>query len=188
MAMPAVSPPFWTAERVRALPDDGNRYECIDGALLVSPSPAARHQRAVRDLLLALAPFVRSHALGEVLQAPADLELEPGTLVQPDLFVLAPRADGAPVRDWRDVEGLRLAVEVLSPGTARYDRTVKRRFFQRVGVPEYWVVDLDARVVERWRPHDERPEIVSGTLVWTPLEGLACAIDLDALGASGDGG
>lgn len=181
MAMPAALPTYWTATLVRALPDDGKRYECIDGELLVSPSPRARHQRAVLALALILAPFVRTHRLGEVLHSPADLELEPEMLVQPDLFVLAPRADGARIREWTDVEGLRLAIEVLSPSTARYDRTVKRRFFQRVRVPEYWVVDLDAGLLERWRPDDERPEIITGVFSWEPGPGLACPIDLDAL-------
>jgi Uma2 family endonuclease len=59
-------------------------------------------------------------------------------------------------------------IEVLSPATARYDRLVKRRRFQRVRIPGYWIVDLDARVVERWRPEDDRPEILAETLDWTP--------------------
>lgn len=185
MAMPAALPTYWTAQLVRALPEDGKRYECIDGELLVSPSPKARHQRAVLALALVLAPFVRTHRLGEVLHSPADIELEPETLVQPDLFVLAPRADGGRIREWTDVEGLLLAIEVLSPSTARSDRTVKRRFFQRVGVPEYWVVDLDAQVVERWRPHDERPEIITGTLTWEPASGVVCAVDLGQLESNG---
>ena len=61
-----------------------------------------------------------------------------------------------------------LAVEVLSPSTARADRQVKRRLFQRQGVAEYWIVDLDARLIERWRPDDERPELLAETLVWQP--------------------
>ena len=62
-----------------------------------------------------------------------------------------------------------LAVEVLSPSTARADRTVKRRLYQRAGVPEYWIVDLEARLVERWRPADERPEVLTDTLTWRPV-------------------
>ena len=58
---------------------------------------------------------------------------------------------------------------MLSPSTARYDRVVKRGKFQRAGVPEYWAVDLDACVVERWRPGDERPEVVSESLTWHPV-------------------
>ena len=61
-----------------------------------------------------------------------------------------------------------LAVEILSPVTARADRIVKRRLYQGEGVPEYWIVDVDARLVERWRPGDERPEIVTDRLEWRP--------------------
>jgi Uma2 family endonuclease len=57
-------------------------------------------------------------------------------------------------------------VEVLSPSTARADRTVKRRLFQRTGVSEYWIVDVDARLVKRWRPGDERPEVLTDSLTW----------------------
>src|SRR5229473_7696411 len=99
--------------------------------------------------------------------SPADLNPEPGALVQPDVFVVALVAGRRP-RDWSDIEALVLAVEVLSPSTARADRTVKRRLLQRAGVPEYWIVDLEARLVERWRPGDERPEILTETLEWRP--------------------
>jgi Uma2 family endonuclease len=61
---------------------------------------------------------------------------------------------------------LLLAIEVLSPSTARADRTTKRRRYQRAGIPEYWIVDLDARVIERWRPGDDRPEVLGETLTW----------------------
>ena len=64
-----------------------------------------------------------------------------------------------------------LVVEVLSPSTARYDRQVKRRWFQRTGIPEYWIVDPDARQVERWRPTDQRPEVLDTLLLWQPEYG-----------------
>jgi Uma2 family endonuclease len=68
-------------------------------------------------------------------------------------------------------------VEILSPSTARFDRIVKRRRFQKAGI-EYWIVDLDARAVERWRPQDERPEIVDERLTWHP-EGAARPLKLE---------
>ncbi len=77
---------------------------------------------------------------------------------------------------------LELAVEVLSTSTARYDRVTKWRVYQEQGVPEYWIVDLDARMVERWRPGDERPEVLTGRLTWRPVEGWEeLAIDLVTL-------
>ena len=171
----------WTADMVRALPDDGNRYEVIGGELFVTPAPTFDHQAAVSRLLLHLGPFVDAQQLGYALSSPADIEFDEEDLVQPDLFV-APRIEGRRPRRWSEIKTLLLAVEVLSPSTARADRTVKRRLFQRVGVPEYWIVDVEARLVERWHPHDERPEILTDTLAWLPA-GTAerLIIDLPAL-------
>ena len=61
-----------------------------------------------------------------------------------------------------------IAIEVLSPSTARYDRITKRSRYQRSGVAEYWVVDMDARVIERWTPGDTRPEVLDATIEWQP--------------------
>ena len=70
---------------------------------------------------------------------------------------------------------------MLSPSTARADRIVKRRRFQRAKVPEYWIVDLDARLVERWRPGDRRPEVLEERLEWRPESSLApLVLDLPA--------
>ncbi len=157
----------WTAEMVRALPDDGKRYEVVAGELFVTPAPSFDHQEAVLQLLLRVAPFVRSHGLGYAVASPADIEFDEEDLVQPDVFV-APPAEGRRPRRWSEIKSLLLAVEVLSASTARADRTVKRRLFQRVGVPQYWIVDVEARLVERWRPGDERPEILTETLEWRP--------------------
>jgi len=80
---------------------------------------------------------------------------------------------------WSEISGLLLAVEVLSPWTARADRLVKRRLYQRERVGEYWIVDLDARVVERWRPDDDRPEIIMDRLTWYPMpQATPFALDL----------
>jgi len=70
-------------------------------------------------------------------------------------------------------------VEVLSPTTARYDRQLKRRRYQRARIAEYWIVDLDARLIERWHPEDDRPEMASDRLVWTPDPNQR-AFELDA--------
>lgn len=165
----------WTAARVRALPDDGNRYELVSGELLVTPAPRGLHQVAVLVLLRRLDPWLRGTGVGHVLPSPADLSLGEDELLQPDLFVYRTMND-RPLRDWSDITALLLTVEVLSPSTARYDRTLKRLRYQRAGIPEYWIVDLDARLVERWRPADARPEILSDRLVWQPGD---AALDLD---------
>ena len=158
----------WNYARWEQLPDDGNRYEVIDGQLFVTPAPSALHQRAVGRIFLRLENYLRGKTWGEVLFSPADISFSEDRLVQPDVFVAPPGPSGRRVREWSEIRGLLLAVEVLSPSTARADRQTKRRLYQEEGVPEYWIVDLDARVVERWRPGDERPEIVAATLTWQP--------------------
>lgn len=184
------APRRWTVEQVRAMQEESRpapRFELVDGELLVTPSPGMPHQRAVFALAHALYGYVRSHSLGELLLSPADLGLEPGTVVQPDLFVV-PAGGGARARSWRDVRSLLLAIEVISPSSARADRVQKRRLYQRVGVPEYWAVDLDARTVERWRPDDERPEVVDGRLEWAPAAGVEpLALELEQLFAEACG-
>jgi Uma2 family endonuclease len=175
MGMPAQETE-WTAEMARALPDDGKRYEVLDGELFVTPAPGWDHQSIVERLYLLLAPYVESQQLGWAKLSPADIEFSPRRLVQPDLFVV-PAAERRP-RDWHDVTALLLAVEVLSPRTARADRLRKRVIYQEQGVPEYWILDPDARVVERWRPDDERPEILAEGLRWQPRADVA-ALEID---------
>jgi Uma2 family endonuclease len=165
MAMPATT--RWTAEMVRALPDDGNRYEVIDGELFVTPSPALRHQDAVLAMASLIRPYVNANGIGHVVVSPADVTFDDGSLVQPDVFV-TPLVGGRRPREWSEVKTLLLAVEVLSPSTARADRRVKLRLYQRQRVPEYWIVDVDARLIERWRLDDQRPEIVADRLEWQP--------------------
>ncbi len=166
MAMPA-QPTEWTVEMVRALPDDGNRYEVIDGELYVTPAPSLIHQRAVLQLAFELAPYLRQHAVGEVIISPADVMFGPTNMVEPDLFVI-PLVGGPLPRAWEDVGRLLLAVEVLSPSTLRTDRGKKRELYQRKGVPEYWIVDVENGTVDRWRPNDSSAETLAETLEWQP--------------------
>jgi Uma2 family endonuclease len=138
----------------------------VDGELLVTSSPSGIHQRAVREIMLALAPYLDLTGLGEVLASPSDVELEPETLVQPDVYVIPPE-EGMRLLSNEPARILLLAIEVISPSSSRHDRGRKRLHFQR-NVPEYWIVDLDARLVERWLPGDERPEILRQKVEWLP--------------------
>ena len=185
MAMPALDlARRWSREEVLALPDDGNRYELVDGELLVSPSPIRLHQRAVSRLLRLLDDYVAMHRLGEALTSPADVKFRAEEILQPDIFV-APAIGGRLGQTWEDVGIPLLVVEILSPSTARFDRVTKRIRYQRAGVPAYWIVDLDARVVEVWTPEAERPEIVVATLGWQPTPAVpALEIDLPGLFAA----
>ena len=178
MGMPATVSRIWTAAEVRELPEDGNRYEVVGGELLVTPSPSFDHQEAAVRLWSQLDGYVRRAGFGHAVMSPADIEMSPTDLVQPDVFVV-PLVGGKRPRRWKDITHLVLAVEILSPSSARADRVLKRALYQRQRVSEYWVVDMNARVVERWCPDDARPEIVEGTLPWHPGGAPApLAIDL----------
>lgn len=155
----------YTVDEVLAFPADGNRYELVDGELLVTPAPQSRHQLVVGECYARLHRYLADHAPGvRVVLSPADIRWPGEVLVQPDLFVVPEEELAA--QDWSGVRTLLLAVEVVSPGSARYDRVTKRRVYQRQDVPTYWIVDPDARVVEVWHPDDERPEIVTDVLRW----------------------
>jgi Uma2 family endonuclease len=179
MAMPDTDRRY-TADEVLALPADGNRYELVQGELLVTPAPSQRHQRIVLRLGAALDQYLQGYRnLATVFTAPGDIIWGPDEYVQPDVFVVPA---GEVTGTWRDCRTLLLAAEVLSPGSARSDRLTKRRLYQKRGVAAYWVVDADARLVEVWRPDDDRPEIVTGSLRWRVAPDAAeLVIDLAGL-------
>lgn len=168
----------WTAEEVREhLLSDRRwpRYELIDGELIVT-SPTLAHERLCMWLFFVLHEYLQTEPVGKAhVSLPADLELIPGTISQPDVFV-PPIGEERAARQWSDFKHLLLAVEILSPSTARYDRVVKLRHYQSAGVPEYWIVDPDARLIERWRPEDERPEIIRERMIWRPA-GAGAALE-----------
>lgn len=125
----------WTREERDALPDDGNRYELIDGALVVTPSPRWWHQEAAFEL----AHLLRQNlpAGMRVLMAPMDVNLAVDTVVQPDVLVIDENQRGAEHIDGRPL----LAVEVLSPSSQTIDRTVKFDRYRRAGTPSFWLVE-----------------------------------------------
>jgi len=179
MAMPAVKR-RWTAREVRQLIADNPlatpRYELVDGELLVTPSPTWPHQRAVQILVRELSTYLRTEPIGHVGESPFDVEPEPELIVQPDVFVL-PIAESRRLLTEMPARALLLAAEILSPSSSRHDRVIKRPVYQR-HVPEYWVVDLDARLIERWTGSDERPALITDLLVWKPF-GAATSFQLD---------
>ena len=124
----------WNTARVRALMDEARawpRYELVGGELLVTPAPRPAHQLAVAVMLRVLEDYTAAVELpAMVLPSPADLELVPGTIVQPDVFVL-PLPLGERLREWPTVKALLLAVEIVSPASAQQDRVTKRQFYTR---------------------------------------------------------
>ncbi len=178
--MGMAAPTYYTADMVRAMPDDGKRYETVHGELLVTPSPRLWHQKIVTRLLVVLEQYVEKHGTGTVLSSPADISWTEDTLVQPDVFV----ADLQQARtlDWREVKTLLLVIEVLSPSTARYDRFTKRRLYQEVEIPDYWIVDPAQRLVELWTPSKELPDVESREVTWHPEgAGNPCTLNLKEL-------
>lgn len=169
MGMPAHAPDRpWTEEEFYAARDAapfGERWEFIDGDVLVTPAPHWVHQRIIARLLILLDAHVRPRGFGEVFGSPLDVKLRPGLVLQPDLLVVP---SGELRRRSDVVQRLVLAVEIVSPSSARFDRVKKRPQYQRSRVSEYWIVDDMSQTVERWTPDDERPEILSDRLVWQP--------------------
>ena len=159
-------PVYYTAEMVRAIPDDGKRYETVYGELLVSPSPRELHQRVLGRLFLELGLYLRTVPAGALYTSPADISWGPDILVQPDLFVVDLLE--ARTAEWNKMQTLLLAIEVLSPSTSRHDRFTKRRLYQSVGIPLYWVVDAEARLVEVWLPDATLPVLERDRVVWEP--------------------
>jgi Uma2 family endonuclease len=177
MSMATDARPLTRADLL-ALPDDGQRHELVSGVHIVTPAPQHPHQRVLSRLFVLLHPYVERHGLGELIWSPADLAFGEDEVLQPDLFLVPPPYVAGD--RWEQIERLALVIEVLSPSTARYDRGLKRDRYQRAGVPEYWVVDLEARLIERWRPADDRPEVARTTLVWHPTgapESLTLVLD-----------
>lgn len=127
-----------------SMPDDGRRYEVIEGTLLVTPAPSLRHQW-VSSSLINLLQLAAPAAL-RVLHAPTDVVLDDANALQPDLLVV--RADNIKHPD-NPLRPL-LVVEILSPSTRLVDLTLKRSRYQTAGCPSYWVVDPDEPSLTAW--------------------------------------
>jgi Uma2 family endonuclease len=139
--------PKLTYQDYCALPDDGKRYEIIDGDLFVTPSPVTKHQRAARNLLFLIEGYLRNKPLGELLAAPFDVILDDHTIVAPDLVYV--RSENRQVLTDKNIQGAPdLVIEILSPSTARMDRVLKLRKFAERGVAHYWIVDPAAETLE----------------------------------------
>jgi Uma2 family endonuclease len=171
----------WTYPEFARLPSEGStRYEVIAGELVVTPGPSPRHQEIAMRLSARLHDFVDGHGLGAVYPGPIDvLFAEEGDYVEPDIVFV--RQDHRRYLTDRGIEGPPdLIVEILSPSTAARDRGIKLGRYRHFGVPEYWVVDPDARAIEVWRLAEGavEPEIFGSedTLRWRPVGAVALEI------------
>jgi Uma2 family endonuclease len=168
-----------TYEDYVALPDDGNRYEVIEGELCLVPAPNRKHQRITLKLAVFLSNFVDPQHLGEVYVSPFDVRLSDINVVQPDLlYVSKGRLDI--MSDAGAMGAPDLAVEVLSTSTRRRDEVTKLRLYESFGVDEYWIVDASRVAVRIYRRLRNKLALVSellhedGVMLTTPLlPGLA---------------
>ena len=137
----------WTYETYAALPDDGNRYEVVQGVLMMSPAPETAHQGVIQRISHYLDERIFAPRIGLVFTGPIDVVLSAHTTVQPDVLVVLKEHTNR-IQPKRIVGVPDLAVEVISPGSATYDRLVKYSAYERAGVPEYWLVNASERTIE----------------------------------------
>ena len=171
MFMPAHAPTHrWTEEEFNVARDAapaGERWELVDGEVLVTPGPHWRHQDLVGVLYVRVFEYLSKTGVGRAYVSPLDVRLEPGLVLQPDVFAVPAGHLGS----GNDVVSkLLLAVEVVSPSSSRADRITKRPSYQRNRVPEYWIIDSGSQTIERWQPDDERPAVLAESLNWHPAD------------------
>ena len=164
----------WTLAELDRLPDDGNKYELVDGELFVTPAPSPAHERLALVLLRILAPFVWAQRLGDVYTPRAVVRAD-GSEVEPDLMV-RPATPALPKR-WEQMPTPMLVVEILSRTTQRRDREQKRGFYLRTGVSEYWMVDRWSRSIRVVR-RDADDLVAESALEWRP-DGAREALRID---------
>jgi Uma2 family endonuclease len=169
----AVTVPRFTVDDLERFPEDGNRYELLDGMLIVTPSPRQAHQWVAMELALKLAAQLRRIAR---VVGPGVVTRPPGTQFQPDVLVYPGRYN--PASSWIDVTEHWLAVEVLSRSSRVYDRDFKRDAYFALGVQAVWLVDIEDRSVEVWRSRTEH-EVVRDVIRWSvPTTDVVVTIDL----------
>ena len=144
MAM-AISVPLYTVDDLEHFPDDGNRYELLDGVLLVTPQAAAVHQVVASRIQGELSATLQKPGLAHVV-GPGAVVRMPRTQLQPDILVYPARF--SPMTDWRKITEHWLAVEVLSRSSRVYDREFKRDAYFALGLEQVWLVDWRDRSVE----------------------------------------
>ena|SRR5947207_887665 len=137
----------WTYEDYAALPNDGRRYEVMNGVLIMAPVPTPEHQSVSMLLLVHLFQYSQAIGLGKILAAPLDVELAPKKVIQPDILVVL-NANLHKIAEKRFIGAPDLVVEIASPGMEIYDRLSKYESYEQAGVSEYWIVNPGDKSVE----------------------------------------
>lgn len=177
MAM-AISVPLYTVDDLENFPDDGNRYELLDGVLLVTPAPAAAHQLVASRIHVELANALQKPGLAHVV-GPGAVVRKPRTQLQPDILVYPSRF--SPRTDWPKITEHWLAVEVLSRSSRIYDREFKRDAYFALDVQQVWLVDWRDESIEVC-PSKGVSEVVRDAIRWrVPSADVTVSIDLAAV-------
>ncbi len=143
----------FTYDDYRQLPDDGKRYEIIDGELYMATSPTSNHQFIADNFLVVLAVYLKTNPVGKVVSAPLEVYFSKTNLAHPDvMFISKNRQDIIKLTQIKDAPDL--IIEVLSRGTERRDRTIKRKMYAQFGVREYWLAKAETATVETLRLQD----------------------------------
>ena len=166
-----------TIDDLRAMPDDGNRYEIIEGELFVSPAPDLIHQIVSDNIAHLIRNYLERHPVGFVLPS-AGLIFTEYTGVVPDIAFFSFAKSNQIVSGERLTRPA-LVIEILSAGTENV-RAAKRQLYGKHGVLEYWLIDRDAPAVELYRLHGESLEsagVFQGEdeLSTPELPGFSCA-------------
>lgn len=160
----ALQVPLFTIDMLDSLPDDGSRYELVEGMLIVTPAPSVAHQAVATRFAAVLTRELDERRArvfaGGAIQRGERTQLQPDVLVAPAHFPLS--------ADWREIDGWWLAIEVLSPSSRIYDREIKRGAYLALGVVEVWLADLRDCSVEVWGAGMGAGRRERGTLRWRP--------------------
>jgi Uma2 family endonuclease len=167
MAMPVAVPRYTVDDLYSSFPDDGNRYELLDGVLLVSPAPSFLHEIVVQRIRDQLSVYLGKSA--RVLTHGA-VQIRPRTQLEPDLLVIPAAARVTRKTTWSDVRDWWLAVEVSGRGSRIYDRDAKQPAYPRLGVREAWRADLFDRCIEVTRRGEVGATRYDDRLTWQPPE------------------
>ena len=177
--MGMAAPIYYTAEMVRAFPEDRNKYEVVHVELLVTPAPRPWHEVIWSRLFIAVNDYLQRKPIGHLFGSRSDISWGPDTLVSPDIIVVP--LEEARTLEWAKMQHLLLVAEVLSPSSTRHDRFTKRRLYQEQLVPLYWIVNGEEQVVEVWTPDALFPHAERDHLLWHP-EGASEPFQLDLAG------
>jgi len=175
--------PLLTVADLDIMPDDGNRYEIIEGELFVSRSPSLTHQRVSGNFFHSIKSYLVENPIGEILATPGVIFSELSGVIPDLVFVSHERRDEIASGD-RITGAPDLVIEIVSPGAEneRRDRLAKRQLYGKYGVKEYWIVDFEKRTVELYLLQGQRLELRSlltedDEITSSVLPGYRCKVE-----------